>query len=85
MSATIDSGKVRRKQAASYITKEKRLARRHDSPVPYFRLEDPLCKGFLELATDPQEFEGMKLLFPFVREMSLLRFERSKRKLPAWM
>jgi hypothetical protein len=41
--------------------------------APYWRLHDPLCRKFLEQAADPQEFDGLKLLFPFVRELSLLR------------
>jgi hypothetical protein len=53
--------------------------------VPYFRLEDSLCRRYLELATAPGEFEGLKLLFPFLREMSVLRFSRAKSKLPVWM
>jgi hypothetical protein len=53
--------------------------------VPYFRLDDSICRRFLELAADPREFEGLALLFPFLREMSVLRFNRAKSKLPVWM
>jgi len=53
--------------------------------VPYFRLEDSLCRRFLELARGAQDFEGMKLLFPFVREMSVLRFPRTPCKVAFWM
>jgi hypothetical protein len=69
----------------SYATREEHAARKHQTPLPYFRLEDSLCKSFLEIAKDPWEFEGLKLLFPFVREMSLLRFPRTQCKLSNWM
>jgi hypothetical protein len=68
-----------------FITREERLARKTKSAKPYFRLEDGLCKSFLELATYPSEFEGLKLLFPFVREMSLLRLNRTVDHLATWM
>jgi len=73
------------KRAARFITREERLARKTKSAKPYFRLGDSLCKRFLELATYPAEFEGLKLLFPFVREMSLLQLKRSVDQLPTWM
>ena len=55
------------------------------SAAPYFRLNDSLCRRFLKLATDPREFEGLKLLFPFVREASVLQACRGREKLAAWM
>jgi len=69
----------------SYSTKEAQAALKHNSVLPYFRLDDPFCRRFLELASVPGEFEGLKLLFPFVREMSLLRFSRTKSKVAVWM
>ena len=69
----------------SYVTREAQAALKHNSALPYFRLEDSLCRRFLELAAVPSEFEGLKFLFPFVREMSLLRFPRNKNKLTVWM
>lgn len=77
---------VNLKRRATFATREEITARRHNTGLPYFRLDDSLCKRFLELATDPGDFEGLKLLFPFVREMSLLRCERSSlAKLDVWM
>jgi hypothetical protein len=70
---------------ANYATREEHAARKHHTPLPYFRLEDSLCKSFLEIAKDPCEFEGIKLLFPFVREMSVLRFPRTQCSLSNWM
>ena len=72
--------KVRR-----FVTREERLTRRSKSLVPYLRQEDSLCKAFLRLATCPREFEGLKLLFPFVREMSLFALKRTQDKFPTWM
>jgi hypothetical protein len=69
------------KRPASYTTGEEHTTRKHDTPLPYFRFQDPLCKTFLELAADPREFEGLKLLFPFVRGMSLLQFPLTQCKL----
>jgi hypothetical protein len=68
-----------------FVTREEHLARKANNAMPYFRLEDSLCKGFLELATCPSEAEGFMLLFPFIREMSLLRLSRTLDKLPTWM
>lgn len=80
-----DSNIAQAQGRVDYATGEEWFARKHNSVVPYFRLSDSLCKKFLELATDPQEFEGLKLLFPFVREMALLRFPRTQNKLAIWM
>jgi hypothetical protein len=68
-----------------FITCEERRARKTNTAKPYFRLDDGLCKGFLELATYPSEFEGLKLLFPFVREVSLLRLSRTRDKMASLM
>jgi hypothetical protein len=68
-----------------FITREEHLAREANNAMPYFRLDDSLCKGFLNLATCPSEVEGFKLLFPFIREMSLLRLSRTLDALPTWM
>ena len=65
-----------RRRAARFATREERAARKHKSPLPYFRVEDKLCRQFLEAATDPREFEGLKLLFPFERELSVLQVYR---------
>jgi hypothetical protein len=67
------------------MTREERFARRHDSPAPYFRLQDSLCKAFLQQATNPREFEGLKLLFPFVRAKSVLQPGRAVEDFPVWM
>ena len=56
----------------------------HNSPLPYFRLQDPLCRRFFE-AVNPVEFEGFKLMFPFIREMSVQRFSRTSNKIAVWM
>jgi hypothetical protein len=34
-----------------HMTKEARALSRHDSPTPYFRLEDDLCRSFLRVRT----------------------------------
>lgn len=70
---------------ACFQTREERIARRHGTPGPYFRLEDSVCRRFLERATDPVEFAGLRLIFPFVREASLLRPERKLHLLGWWM
>src|SRR5437660_1152014 len=48
------------KRGPRFATKEQVAARKHNTAAPYFRLIDPICKGFMELATDPSEFEGLK-------------------------
>jgi hypothetical protein len=55
------------------------------SVAHYFRLQDSLCRRFLELATDPREFAGLKLVFPFIREASVLRACRGREKFAGWM
>ena len=62
-------------QTLTNTTQQELLAR-------YFRLDDPLCREFLRAATVPAEFEGLKLLFPFVRDSSVMRGPRS---LAPWM
>jgi len=73
------------KRRATYATREAQAARTYNTPLPYFRLDDPLCRNLLGLAADPSEFDGLKLLFPFVREMSLMGFPMKKEKLGVWM
>lgn len=62
-----------RRRASRYATREERVARKHNSPLPYFRVEDRLCRQFLREAANPREFEGLKLLYPFERELSVLQ------------
>ena len=69
-------GRAPRRRATRFATREERAARKHNSPLPYFRVEDKLCRQFLEAATNPREFEGLKLLFPFERELSVLQVYR---------
>src|SRR5262245_52949754 len=68
-----------------FMTREERFTRRFNSPAPYFRLHDSLCRSYLELAVSPREFEGLKLLFPFVRESSVLQAGRGCDNLAVWM
>lgn len=77
--------RLRYRKPNRFVTCEERQARRHASAVPYFRLQDGFCRAFLELATDPREFEGLKLLFPFVRENVLLGIPQSHGLLASWM
>jgi hypothetical protein len=65
-------------RARRFETREERFTRRHNSPALYFRLHDSLCRSYLELAASPREFEGLKLLFPFVREKSVLGAGRGR-------
>jgi len=65
-----------RRRITRFATREQQAARKHNNPLPYFRLEDTLCRRFLEAATSPTEFEGVKLLFPFERELSVLQIYR---------
>ena len=60
-------------RARRFVTREQQMALKQNNPLPYFRLEDSPCRRFLEAAENPREFEGLKLLFPFVRELSVLR------------
>ncbi len=73
------------KRRSEYSTMEEQAARKHNTPTPYFRLQDSLCKAFLQRAANQWEFDGLKHLFPFVREMSLLGFGREHRKLSVWV
>lgn len=72
-------------QVSRFTTQEERLARESNNVLLYFRLQDSLCRGFLRLATCRWEFQGLKLLFPFVREMSLLGLSRGTDQLSTWM
>lgn len=65
-----------RRRITRFATREQQAARKHSNPLPYFRPEDNLCRRFLEAATSPMEFEGLKLLFPFERELSVLQIYR---------
>src|SRR5712691_9709167 len=76
---------ARAKRLTSYATREEQVARKHSSPLPYFRLQDSFCKSYLEMAAAPREFQGLQLLFPFVRTVSLLRFTRNQDMLSTWM
>jgi hypothetical protein len=71
--------------AVKFVTREESAAREQNSPLPYFRLEDSLCRRFLKQASNPREFEGLKLLFPFVRESSVLRAPQEAELLRVWM
>lgn len=68
-----------------YFTREQQLARRHNTFSPYLCLENGLCRAFLEEGASAIEFEGVKLLFPFVREAVLLQVPGEQRHLADWM
>jgi len=83
--APLPQERLRYRKPNRFVTREEEQVRRHGSAVPYFRLQDGLCRAFLELATDPREFEGLKLLFPFVRENVLLGIPQTHGLLASWM
>jgi len=82
---TREGGRAPRMSRSRFMTAEERYARKHRTFLPYFRTSDSLCRGFLMMAADPLEFAGLKSLFPFVREMSLLRALRSRERISEWM
>jgi hypothetical protein len=53
--------------------------------MPYLRLDDCLCKEFLRMAVTPFPFEGLKRLFPFVREGSVLQVPRTRERFSLWV
>lgn len=53
--------------------------------APYFRNGDPLCKRFLALGADAASFELVKLVFPLVREASVLQLPRNAQSLASWL
>jgi len=73
------------KTIPAYATREQQLAQKHNTAAPYLRLEDGLCRAFLQSGASPCEFEGVKLLFPFIREAALLQLPRQQRHLTYWM
>ena len=68
-----------------YFTREQQLALQHHTCAPYLGLENGLCRGFLEAGASATEFEGVKLLFPFVREAVLMQVPREQKYLDDWM
>jgi len=71
--------------SAPYTTREQQLAQRHNTAAPYLRLEDDLCRAFLQAGVDPLDFEAVKLLFPFVGEAALLQVPRTQKHLTDWL
>lgn len=65
-----------------YRTREALQKLRRKSEIPYFRLHDRFCRRFLALGADPREFEGMQLLFPFIRDFSVLRLPATRQFAP---
>ena len=68
-----------------YITREQQLARKHNTCAPYLGLENGLCREFLKAGASATDFEGVKLLFPFVREAVLIQVPREQSCLDDWM
>ncbi|MGA9780147.1 MAG: hypothetical protein WBS33_17945 [Verrucomicrobiia bacterium] len=68
-----------------YLTREQQLARQHHTCAPYLCLENGLCRAFLEAGRSATDFEGVKLLFPFVREAVLMQVPREQKTLDDWM
>ena len=56
-----------------------------DTWEPHQRLEDKLCRRFLEDGASAAGFEATKALFPFVRDSSLFEMPRSQERVPSWM
>ncbi|MFM1769643.1 MAG: hypothetical protein RJA22_2172 [Verrucomicrobiota bacterium] len=48
------------------------------------RLEDPLCRHFLSLGRSPDEREGLRILYPFVREAVRLEIPRAHDLVYKW-
>jgi hypothetical protein len=71
--------------SAGYLTREQQLAQRHNTCAPYLGLENGLCRAFLEAGASATEFEGVKLMFPFVREAVLMQIPREQHCLDDWM
>jgi len=65
----------------AYLTCEQQLALRHDTAAPYFRLDDGMCRSFLQSGVCSPEFESIRLLFPFVREAVVMRIPRQQQRL----
>ena len=74
-----------RRRITRFTTREEQAVRKHDTPAPYFRLEDRLCRQFLSMAATPSDFEGLKLLFPFVRGAALLKVPPTRSIFPTWI
>ena len=68
-----------------YLTREQQLARRHNTCAPYLGLENGLCRAFLEAGASATDFEGVKLLFPFVREAVLMQVPRESKCFEDWL
>lgn len=68
-----------------FVTREQQLAEQDQSAQPYLRLEDPLCRYFLSAGTTELEFRSVEILFPFVREASVLQIPRHLKLLNDWM
>lgn len=62
-----------RRVLRGYETREALQVRRRNSLMPYLRVHDRLCRHFLTVAADPAEYDGLRHLFPFVREASVLQ------------
>jgi hypothetical protein len=71
--------------SSGYLTREQQLARQHNTCAPYLGLENGLCRAFLEAGASASDFEGVKLLFPFVREAVLMQLPREQKQLDDWM
>jgi len=61
-----------------YLTREQQLALQYNTCAPYLGLENGLCREFLKAGASATDFEGVKLLFPFVREAVLMQVPREK-------
>ena len=69
----------------NYLTREQQLARQYNTWAPYLSMENGLCRAFLKSGASATEFEGVKLLFPFVREAVLMQVPREQSCLDDWM
>jgi len=64
---------------------EQREVAETGSLKPYLRVDDPMCRAFLENGRDPAQFEGIRRLFPFIRTGSVYDMPRSLGTLHHWM
>jgi len=54
-------------------------------PQAYWRLEDKLCREFLQLGINKTDFESVELFFPFVRLASVFQVPRDFRHVADWL
>lgn len=51
----------------------------------YWRLDNAVCREFLQLGTEPEDFEAVKRLFPYIREAAVCETPRGWEYVPDWL